>query len=95
VALVWAQVNAIMDLMAALALATELPTPDLLLRMPYGRYDQLINGHMWRNIMVQSAYQVFYSGPFSLFPLLMRLSKPLFRVFVELSCSPAFSAVRA
>lgn len=76
-ALVWAQVNAIMDLMAALALATELPTPDLLLRMPYGRYDQLINGHMWRNIMVQSAYQVFYSGPFCLFLFVPEFQPPV------------------
>ena len=52
------QVNAIMDLMAALALATELPTPDMLLRQPYGRYDHLVNGHMWRNIFTQAAYQV-------------------------------------
>jgi magnesium-transporting ATPase (P-type) len=55
---VWAQVNAIMDLMAALALATEMPTPDMLLRKPYGRFDHLVNGYMWRNIMVQSLYQV-------------------------------------
>ena len=49
--------NAIMDLMAALALATEMPTPDLLERKPYGRFDHLINGYMWRNILVQAAYQ--------------------------------------
>ena len=54
------QVNAIMDLMAALALATEMPTPDLLERKPYGRFDHLINGYMWRNILVQAAYQ---AGP--------------------------------
>ena len=57
------QVNAIMDLMAALALATEMPTPDMLLRKPYGRYDHLINGYMWRNIMVQAVYQVPPAAP--------------------------------
>jgi magnesium-transporting ATPase (P-type) len=56
--LLW--VNLIMDTLAALALATELPTPDMLLRKPYGRHDRLINGHMWRNLLVQALYQVFF-----------------------------------
>ncbi len=87
-ALVWEQVNVIMHLMAALALATEPPTPDLLLRKPYGRCDHLINGHMWRNIMVQAFYQVFHSGALlCLLSLHIRLVEVLGRVFLERSCS--------
>jgi len=56
--LLW--VNLIMDTLGALALATELPTPDMLLRKPYGRNDFLISGHMWRNILIQSAWQLFF-----------------------------------
>jgi Ca2+-transporting ATPase len=56
--LLW--VNLIMDTLAALALATELPTPDMLLRKPYGRHDHLINGHMWRNLLVQALYQIIF-----------------------------------
>jgi len=56
--LLW--INLIMDTLAALALATELPTPDMLSRKPYGRNDSLVNGHMWRNIFLHSAYQIFF-----------------------------------
>jgi calcium-translocating P-type ATPase len=56
VQLLW--VNLIMDTLGALALATEAPTPDLLQREPYGRNDRLINAHMYRNIAVQSIYQI-------------------------------------
>jgi magnesium-transporting ATPase (P-type) len=58
VQLLW--VNLIMDTLGALALATELPTADMLLRKPYGRNDFLISGHMWRNILIQSAWQLFF-----------------------------------
>jgi len=51
-------VNLIMDTMGALALGTELPTPALLKRAPYKRNTPLISHPMWRNIMVQSAFQV-------------------------------------
>eukprot|EP00285_Hemiselmis_virescens_P015269 CAMPEP_0173385832 /NCGR_PEP_ID=MMETSP1356-20130122/8436_1 /TAXON_ID=77927 ORGANISM="Hemiselmis virescens, Strain PCC157" /NCGR_SAMPLE_ID=MMETSP1356 /ASSEMBLY_ACC=CAM_ASM_000847 /LENGTH=445 /DNA_ID=CAMNT_0014341813 /DNA_START=102 /DNA_END=1435 /DNA_ORIENTATION=- len=56
VQLLW--VNLIMDTLGALALATEPPTLDLLDRAPYGRHEALVNGHMWRNILVQSIYQL-------------------------------------
>ncbi len=56
--LLW--VNLIMDTLGALALATELPTPDMLLRKPYGRNDFLVSGQMWRNILIQSAWQLFF-----------------------------------
>merc|ERR1719431_1095526 len=51
-------VNLIMDTLASLALATELPTPDLLLRKPYGRTSPLISATMMKNIAGQSLYQL-------------------------------------
>jgi len=67
VQLLW--VNLIMDTLAALALGTEMPTPDLLDRKPYGSKDTLISVIMARNIVVQGAYQLLvllgllYAGP--------------------------------
>jgi len=55
VQLLW--VNLIMDTMAALALSTEQPTDDLLLRKPYGRGGSLITKIMIRNILSQAIYQ--------------------------------------
>jgi len=51
-------VNLIMDTMGALALGTEPPTADLLDRRPYKRDSGLISRPMWRNILVQSLYQL-------------------------------------
>jgi len=51
-------VNLIMDTLASLALATELPTPELLLRKPYGRTSPLISATMAKNILGQAAYQL-------------------------------------
>merc|ERR1711871_1135512 len=51
-------VNLIMDTMGALALATEPPKPELLDRMPYKRTASLISLPMWRNILVQSLFQL-------------------------------------
>ncbi|XP_055314472.1 plasma membrane calcium-transporting ATPase 2 isoform X6 [Sitodiplosis mosellana] len=51
-------VNLIMDTLASLALATELPTPDLLLRKPYGRTKPLISRTMMKNIIGQALYQL-------------------------------------
>jgi len=56
--LLW--VNLIMDSFAALALATEAPTPDLLNRRPHGRNEPLINGTMGKHILVQGAYQCMF-----------------------------------
>jgi hypothetical protein len=56
VQLLW--VNLIMDTMAALALATEPPTPDLLNRPPHAKADPLISFFMWRMIIGQSIFQV-------------------------------------
>lgn len=51
-------VNLIMDTLASLALATEMPTPDLLLRKPYGRTKPLISKTMMKNILGQAIYQL-------------------------------------
>jgi len=51
-------VNLIMDTMAALALATESPTMDLLDRPPHGRTAKLITPRMWRLIIGQAVYQL-------------------------------------
>jgi Ca2+-transporting ATPase len=56
VQLLW--VNLIMDTMAALALATELPSRKLLERKPYGRFEALITTRMWRFILCHASYQV-------------------------------------
>ncbi|GAQ87615.1 Calcium transporting ATPase [Klebsormidium nitens] len=56
VQLLW--VNLIMDTLGALALATEPPTDDLLLRPPVGRTAPLITNFMFRNIAGQAVYQL-------------------------------------
>ena len=56
VQLLW--VNLVMDTLGALALGTEPPTTDLLNRRPYKRNASLLSRPMWRNIIVQSIYQL-------------------------------------
>ncbi|EGG23082.1 hypothetical protein DFA_05212 [Cavenderia fasciculata] len=56
VQLLW--INLIMDTMAALALATEPPTPDLLERPPTGKDSPLITRTMWRNIIGHAVFQL-------------------------------------
>lgn len=56
VQLLW--VNLIMDTFAALALATDPPSPDLLHRKPQGRADPLIDRCMWKMIIGQTLYQL-------------------------------------
>uniref|UniRef100_A0A2P2MNJ3 Calcium-transporting ATPase n=2 Tax=Rhizophora mucronata TaxID=61149 RepID=A0A2P2MNJ3_RHIMU len=56
VQLLW--VNLIMDTLGALALATESPTDHLMHRAPVGRKEPLITNIMWRNLLLQAAYQV-------------------------------------
>ena len=50
--------NLIMDVLAALALATEMPTDALLDRRPYDRRTHLISYSMIRFIVVHSTIQV-------------------------------------
>uniref|UniRef100_A0AC34QK17 Calcium-transporting ATPase n=1 Tax=Panagrolaimus sp. JU765 TaxID=591449 RepID=A0AC34QK17_9BILA len=51
-------VNLIMDTLASLALATEMPTEDLLKRKPYGRTSPLISRTMCKNILGHALYQL-------------------------------------
>lgn len=51
-------VNLIMDTLASLALATELPTEELLKRRPYGRTKALISRTMLKNILGHAIYQL-------------------------------------
>ncbi|KAI8888475.1 PMCA-type calcium-translocating P-type ATPase [Backusella circina FSU 941] len=56
VQLLW--VNLIMDTLAALALATEPPTDDLLHRKPISKYAHLINYRMAKMILGQAIFQI-------------------------------------
>eukprot|EP00891_Asterochloris_glomerata_P004702 jgi/Astpho2/4702/fgenesh1_pg.00067_%23_185_t len=56
--LLW--VNLIMDALGALALATESPTPDLLTVPPNGQSESIINTRMWKHILTQGCYQLFW-----------------------------------
>merc|ERR1712195_224671 len=51
-------VNLVMDSLASLALATEPPTDDLLLRQPYGVHEYIIKRGMWVNMLGQAGYQL-------------------------------------
>ncbi|CAD5220230.1 unnamed protein product [Bursaphelenchus okinawaensis] len=51
-------VNLIMDTLASLALATEMPTEELLERKPYGRTKSLISRTMVKNIVGHALYQL-------------------------------------
>ncbi|XP_061361513.1 calcium-transporting ATPase 8, plasma membrane-type-like [Gastrolobium bilobum] len=56
VQLLW--INLIMDTLAALALATELPTDHLMDQRPVGRREPLVTNIIWRNLLIQAMYQV-------------------------------------
>ncbi|GJM90355.1 hypothetical protein PR202_ga06627 [Eleusine coracana subsp. coracana] len=56
VQLLW--VNLIMDTLGALALATEPPTDQLMMRPPVGRREPLVTNIMWRNLFIQAVFQV-------------------------------------
>lgn len=56
VQLLW--INMIMDLMAALALAAEPPSPSTILNPPVRRADNIITQIMWRQILGMTAYIV-------------------------------------
>lgn len=51
-------INLIMDTLASLALATEVPSEDLLNRKPYGRKKSLISRTMMKNIVCHAIYQI-------------------------------------
>ncbi len=54
--LLW--VNLLMDSLASLALASEPPTPELLIRPPVNRSDPMITKQMWANMLGQALYQI-------------------------------------
>lgn len=54
--LLW--VNMIMDSLASLALATELPKPELLLRMPLKKDDFIVTRKMGKHIIWMSIFQM-------------------------------------
>ncbi|KAJ1358335.1 ATPase, Ca transporting, plasma membrane [Parelaphostrongylus tenuis] len=76
-------INLIMDTLASLALATEVPTDELLTRKPYGRKKSLISRTMMKNILCHALYQlvilltIFYYGD-RLFDIKSGLYAPLF-----------------
>ena len=51
-------INLVMDTMAALALATETPTPKLLDRLPYSKTESLISNVIVRNLLGQLVFQL-------------------------------------
>ena len=51
-------VNLIMDSLGSLALATEPPYDELLKRAPTKRNESIINGRMWKHIIIQSLIQI-------------------------------------
>jgi len=67
VQLLW--VNLIMDTLAALALATEKPTQDMLLRPPQNKKSPLITHPMWKMIFGEALFQIIinftllFAGP--------------------------------
>ena len=53
-------VNMIMDSFAALALATEYPSDQLLSRPPYSRSESIITPDMWLTILSMACYQIIW-----------------------------------
>lgn len=51
-------VNLIMDTLASLALATEMPSEELLNRKPYGRTKSLLSRTMVKNIIGHALFQL-------------------------------------
>ena len=51
-------INLVMDTMAALALATEAPTPKLLDRLPYSKTESLISNIIVRNLLIQLIFHL-------------------------------------
>ncbi|CAJ1007218.1 Cation transporter/ATPase, N-terminus/E1-E2 ATPase/Cation transport ATPase (P-type) [Leishmania naiffi] len=99
VQLLW--VNLIMDTLAALALATETPSDEVLLRPPKPKAAPLITRRMWLNIVGQALYQILIQqylllGGVSALGLAMRNTEELhtlvFNVFVLMQLSNEFNA---
>ena len=86
VQLLW--VNLIMDTFAALALATDAPTPEILNRKPTPKNAPLITVNMWKMIVGQAMYQLvltfvlYFAGPGLLGYTTEELSTIVFNTFV-------------
>lgn len=79
-------VNLIMDTLAALALATEPPHPNLLNEKPYSRQDLIVTPVMWRNICGQAFFQiVILIVLMFLGPILFNIEYPSTEVFYDMS----------
>ena len=82
-------VNLIMDTLASLALSTEPPTSELLLRKPYGRTKPLISRTMMKNILGQAVYMIsvifilLFYGEFKSLPN-QKVISPLYLLLVFL-----------
>jgi Ca2+ transporting ATPase len=77
-------VNLIMDTCAALALATEPPSDDLLDQPPYSRNELIVTPVMWRNIVGQAIFQastlvVFLFGGKQIFGFEYEANEPFYR----------------
>jgi Ca2+ transporting ATPase len=70
-------VNMIMDSLGSLALATELPTEELLERMPYGKHRPIISNIMACNILGQACYQIMVLSWVLFAPETLPISPPV------------------
>jgi Ca2+ transporting ATPase len=79
-------VNLIMDSLGSLALATEPPHNDLLLRQPYKRKEKIINLLMWKHILLQAMFSLglllflYLQAPY----FIMEDSKERIEVYIKL-----------
>ena len=84
-------VNLIMDTLASLALATELPNEEMLNRKPYGRTKPLISRTMMKNIIGHAVYQltivfgILFAGATFALHVLKHKFIPYYRVAVRCS----------
>lgn len=98
VQLLW--LNLIMDTLAALALATETPSEEVLLRPPKAKAAPLITQRMWLNIVGQAFYQIVLqlwmihhgAGYFGLVPDSEEHLTVVFNTFVLLQLCNEFNA---
>eukprot|EP00835_Amoeboradix_gromovi_P001929 NODE_99_length_20944_cov_0.552746.p1 type:complete len:912 gc:universal NODE_99_length_20944_cov_0.552746:14671-17406(+) len=72
--LLW--INLIMDSFAALALATENPSPDILDKYPELKTAPLISFNMWKMIIFQSIFQIVISCTLSFSGPMLLIGKP-------------------
>eukprot|EP00834_Sanchytrium_tribonematis_P005988 NODE_405_length_7994_cov_0.788600.p1 type:complete len:924 gc:universal NODE_405_length_7994_cov_0.788600:2848-5619(+) len=79
--LLW--INLIMDSFAALALATENPSLDVLDRYPESKTAPLITFNMWKMIIAQSLYQIVISCTVSFAGPLLFIGKPQSEISVQ------------